>query len=406
MITHHIPDLVKIRVSLEDRYREYDDVLKCAWEIPNESEEIVCGVKRRNVDELGTKIREKLTDFVQTCSNPEQMQRYSKSKLKDVARYGRELYCEIFRDVSNVDIGSKISNYLEKLHDSIYLIISVPKDIHVPWGLIFSGDPELLSEEDGIPKPEDYSDFWSMKYLLCTIFKGARIRYKPERFIERDCFRLLPALNNQAYNRAIGVLQSKEKDIIQTFFTAHGPITTKKELFKRWPLVRDYSGLLYFFCHSSGTKLEFSDSTAEKLTANDIYRHLLCRNPDTINFVFFNGCMSATGPNPLVEKVEDAFIDSLASSGFKGFIGTEAPVPDVFALKFGFEFLQHFLEGKKTMREVLQDLRKQHWPMSLIYAAYCDTSFYLTPDSPITCLCSHHKQLINFSFDIMQSPAG
>lgn len=59
-----------------------------------------------------------------------------------------------------------------------------------------------------------------------------------------------------------------------------------------------------------------------------------------------------------------------AATGFCGFIGTEAEVPDLFALRFGLAFLYHFLLEGVPVYLTMDRLRREHWP-SLLYSTYC-----------------------------------
>ena len=52
----------------------------------------------------------------------------------------------------------------------------------------------------------------------------------------------------------------------------------------------------------------------------------------TACLVFVNGCCTATG------HADGGFLEATGMQGFYGFIGTEANVPDVFALRFGLDF--------------------------------------------------------------------
>ena len=43
----------------------------------------------------------------------------------------------------------------------------------------------------------------------------------------------------------------------------------------------------------------------------------------------------------------------------------------MFALRFGAAFLYEFLRGERSVLDIMDSLRKAHWPLSLLYNLYC-----------------------------------
>jgi hypothetical protein len=77
-----------------------------------------------------------------------------------------------------------------------------------------------------------------------------------------------------------------------------------------------------------------------------------------------NGCSTAVG------KDCQSFIEALSRDGFCGFLGTESEIPNVFALRFGSAFLNRLLVSGHPLVQVVDELRREHWPLSLLYGLY------------------------------------
>src|SRR5204863_10056483 len=80
--------------------------------------------------------------------------------------------------------------------------------------------------------------------------------------------------------------------------------------------------------------------------------------------VFLNGCSTATG------HPDGAFLEATGQPGMCGFIGTETVVPDVFALRFSLSFLSQFLQGGRSVSDIMHELWVRHFPLSLVYSIY------------------------------------
>jgi hypothetical protein len=145
-------------------------------------------------------------------------------------------------------------------------------------------------------------------------------------------------------------------------------------------------GLLSFFCHASGTDLLIG---AETLSATDFERKF-ARNeiktcPPTL--VFLAGCRTAIG------SLAAGFLEATSGPGFCGFIGTEVLVPDIFTLRFLAQFLDHLFASGRSVSEVMQDLRREHWPLSLVFSICCTGELRLTPAQPVPPFAGKIKNL-------------
>jgi hypothetical protein len=50
-------------------------------------------------------------------------------------------------------------------------------------------------------------------------------------------------------------------------------------------------------------------------------------------------------------------------------------VPDIFALRFGLDFLYYFFCKGWNVSRIMDHLRTEHWPLGLIYSTYCRRDF-------------------------------
>ena len=86
-----------------------------------------------------------------------------------------------------------------------------------------------------------------------------------------------------------------------------------------------------------------------------------------------NGCQTAIGaPN---KAFDDGFMEVTGQLGFCGFIGTEAKIPDLFAMRFAADFFFHLLYDEMTVGEIMDKLRRDHWPLGLVYSSCCHPLF-------------------------------
>jgi hypothetical protein len=121
------------------------------------------------------------------------------SQLKDLARAGRELYNDLFQvGVRGSEVDSAVvRSWLQGKLEPHRLSVVVDTYVHVPWGLVFDGDPELIP--DDAFDIESYKDFWCLKFLLSCSYKGLdpSIAEHGERSNE---FRLVPVLHQGEYD--------------------------------------------------------------------------------------------------------------------------------------------------------------------------------------------------------------
>jgi len=155
-----------------------------------------------------------------------------------------------------------------------------------------------------------------------------------------------------------------------------GDICSSRDFEKIWKTQKKCleTDLLYFFGHASGTALAFDKND---LLTMDVFPEILKRKPPADRpacMVFLNDCHTAIG-----DDKNGGFLQATAYGGFCGFVGTEAEVPDVFALRFANAFLVRLLYTGSRAIEVMHELRSDYWPLSLAYNLSCHPDFRFDP---------------------------
>jgi hypothetical protein len=294
--------------------------------------------------------------------------------LKEVAQAGHRLYNSLFYDPNGPGQATRMKGRMRELmHARIDFSMGVP--LHVPWGLVYDGDPERLSGHAGDIDFANYRDFWCIKYQVASVYhtvdpEGAN---KP---LPGDVLGVHAIMNQAVYDRTGPHLLACGGPYWQGITARFGPpVFSQKAWLARWEKEYDTTAVLYFYSHANGGNIGLG---ADNISANDLAQDLAARSGGTLPcLVFINGCSTAVG------DPKGGFLEATSGSRFCGFIGAEASIPDVYALRFGSAFLYEFLRGKKSVIEIMRDLRQQHWPLSLLYNAYCVPDLRIAPAPPL-----------------------
>ena len=285
--------------------------------------------------------------------------------LKDVARAGRELYDDLFMDEGEAAV--KAREWFEEQNQPIRLTFVVDTYVHVPWGLIFDGNPDDIPE--GSTDMADYSDFWCIKYLVSCAYKNldpttvANIKRQRE-------FRLLPIVHPDEFNASRLYVSAEEAEVVEKILTRFNAISDIRGLVRAWTDALGVNKILFFYCHGNGTRLAISST--ESISSYELMKKLRFPSRQRVKcaaLTFLNGCSTAVGED------KKGFIEAMTREGFCGFIGTEADIPNVYALRFGVAFLHCMLETGWSVLDVVDTMRRAHWPLSLLYQIYGSPSF-------------------------------
>ncbi len=299
--------------------------------------------------------------------------------MKDLARAGSKLRDAIFLAKGEGAFRADYirNEYLPGRNDWM-LLISLDQRVHIPWGLAYDGDPEGLP--DNCPNtsitPSLYSGFWSLKYQVATlldIIDPSGIS-KPRANNE---VQMLTVVNKPCWDTAEKQIPTSEKALFASALARSLPlIGSSVDFFKSWKQLHKDLDLLYIYCHANGSKLALSGQDEISITKFSLEVNHKPPQTHPVCLVFLNGCQTAIGAEG------GGFMEATGSLGFCGFIGTEAKVPDLFAMRFAGDFFCHVLYEEMTVSETMDKLRRDHWPLGLVYSTCCHPEFKIKRISP------------------------
>lgn len=333
---------------------------------------------------LGTKARALLAPLVDLARRG-QLAKVGPT-LHALAAAGHDLFDGMFLAESGIAEADIVRDDLANKQGAFRVLVKVDHRIHVPWGLIYDTSPEALGEGTTI---DDFADFWSVKHLLTTVHYRVPVHPLPP---DRDRFQVLPVLNKDSFDAALEAVSQDERTTIAELLGAPTRAAFSADEFqRRWKAATTEIGLVYFYCHADGTRLALGVTDQIDIDQLALMSRARERGQRQTCLFFLNGCGTALG------SAGGGFLEATVYPGFCGFIGTEAKVPDVFALRFGAAFLHEFLYGGQPIYEIMALLRRQHWPLSLLYGVYGHPLLCLPPGDPVKSLPPAMQR--NFSHD-------
>lgn len=315
---------------------------------------------------LGDVVTKAMQSGIDTCG-PE---------LHAVAKAGYTLRLALFDKRGGEEDPEVIEQWLASRDPGTMIVFRVEPRIHIPWGLIY--DTEIDEPVGGAcaTNMNRYSDFWALKYRLSTMY----LRIPPDsddRQISGGSLSIITVINKTAYEQAVAPLSPDEQAWVHSIVAAGGePAYAPTDLFERWKKSVGKNCVIYFYCHGDGSSLAFAE---ESLTPTNLRLKLKRNAVDgaSTSLVILNGCSTAAG------DPSGGFLEATGPPSFCGFIGTEAAVPDIFALRFGAEMLRTFLQSGHPIRDVVHELRERHWPLSLLYSVCCYPEITVIPPSAL-----------------------
>lgn len=309
---------------------------------------------RATLDQL---VEQALTEGIDACDE----------HLQKLADAGTDLYSELFprtqpaavscRDT--LEEATKDETSEPAANDRLFLLVRMESAIHIPWSLVRRPEPV----PDGRVAMEHLDPFWCLSYRLAVSKDIPLVGDSPSTVK----LLLLPLFDSDVYK---ALAKRADMTALTPVLKATNSmiIDSRDALDKYVRRLPDAGLLVYFLGHSSAEGLVLGNKERDFVSARHL-RRILMRLGENPGIVFINGCRSAAGGSPL------GHFDQVFDAGAVGLIGTEAKVPSLFAWRFGLEFLRRFLGTGKEVAEVMENLRKTHWPMSLLYSAYCSPYF-------------------------------
>lgn len=356
---------VRVDVKVEN-----DRELKIVWN--DELPWLPYTISRHAVEDIACEIRRVLAEIVEAGLNNDL--KSCAHILKNLAQRGCLLYEALFTKIGGEADPQRIRVYYENLSTPFYLRFSVAESVFVPWGLVYSLDAATVSDEwpDDLNKKawEPYRGFWCFEKQLSTMY----YRIPPDAAgVDKDAsmLDLVRVIHPKTFQNAVEPLSDHPEDgFLDWLKERYGePLTTSKALEELWRKNGSHVGLLYFYCHASLTALALGES--EKIEASRLLL-MLSGAERTLDsqgcLVMINGCSTAVG------AASGDFQLATARPGLCGFVGTETDVPDIFALRFSLGLL-HLLFSGLSLGEAMQQMYRDHFPLSLVYGLYAHPSF-------------------------------
>jgi len=328
-------------------------------------------VQYSRVEERSKAVRQALQDLVD-AGRDKKYDQYD-DLVRKLAAAGSRLYEALFFGYSQQDrnIATRARNWLEQhlrpLDDNI--TFRLPSRIHFPWGLIY--DQPVTQDTD----PREFKEnFWCGKYSATVYYFSNQPEWE-EKPWPRPPFGLLFGADQELWSATHEKLEAQERDrLFGLLGHPAQPMFKIEDLSRHW---RDHKediphALLTFYCHASGDQLSIGGVT---LSSND-FEEMFVRSEDSPpTLVFLAGCNTAVG------ELHKGFFKATTAPGYGGFVGTEVKVPDIFTLRFVAHFFDRFFSTGESVAKVLQALRMQHWPLSLVFSVCCCSDLRLEPSA-------------------------
>jgi hypothetical protein len=289
--------------------------------------------------------------------------------LKTLAQAGSNLGKALFTSNPRSHNPATVRTWLKNRQGRDKILFVIDERIQIPWGLIYDGNADEISGKPNDSGIHNFYSFWNLKYSIASVYN----RITPEALDEAEGpgTTLIRVVDPSALQRAMTSLNNAEKNRAERLFELFRyTFSTKSDFFQKWDVMLEHSTILFFFCHASGTQLSLGES--EKITIDDL---LLQASPygDTTTkattLVLINGCSTAIG------DPGGGFLEATGNAPFYGFVGTEADIPDAFALRFGQALLQNLISSGEHIYKIIDRMRKRHWPLSLLYSLYCHPNY-------------------------------
>ena len=353
-------DLIQVQVTTVDT-----ELLKVVWS-NTLTDFLPYFLDRKTVLEESEKVREKLYSFINSV-NLHGIEN-SCTEYKDLAIAGRRLYDFIFLpEIDTIQWANKVKEWLKTFKRPIKIHFTVDQRIQIPWGLVYESDPNEIEINSLKDAKQSDSNFWCDKYALTAIYRKIMPLSDEETVLPNDT-QLFPTFNKSVFDNNISKLIHPEKEclesIVNKFTTSKNPIFTSVDFWSQCEKKKKTPLFFYFCCHARENNLELG--VTDMISVNDLklkFNSILTEND--VALLFVNGCSTAVGHK------KGGFIEASSQKGLYGFIGSETKIPDHFAFRFGIDFLSHFFYSGMTICELMQLLRKKHWPISLAYGVYC-----------------------------------
>jgi hypothetical protein len=347
-----------------------DGRVKVAWFL-NEQVDTAYDISSSTLIERAKEVRKLLATMATNAAEGRMADQAS--TLRDLAIAGARLRNALFHSTPNRDPGTEIKEWLTSLPIPHRISFIDQGGIRVPWGLIYEGDPAKFPDESLAAANVACDGFWALRYHVTAPPRIGVRKYE----LSGENFELIPVVHPDVHKDTEVVRKTDEYDdfeqrVIHSLL--HTPLLGKQALHGAWPRFASKDGLLYVLCHADGTALSFGKADADRLTFHDFKDDFPRYDKKSLILIFLNGCSTA------FDRLDkEGWLSVGSNQGFVGIIGTEAVIPDVFAMRFGLAFLAAFLGRGDSVLATIDELRRLHLPLSLIYSVHCPGTLRINP---------------------------
>jgi hypothetical protein len=291
--------------------------------------------------------------------------------LPDLARAGEDLCAALFGAISgDSHVASIMLNRIERMHGRRPLTIFYSEaPLHVPWGFVFRGDPAQIKSTGTI---NDFDGFWTNTFsILISFNKASLLDMGPS---ANRSPAVLHALHDDQFRRGAAALDAKSRAGLEQILALKvGKANDWQTCRELWRQAQNTDSIIHIYGHSDGKNIFLGDDHPKfRLDANGFSTSFKKRSDNTSNTIcLINGCRTGAG------VLGAGFLGVTAAQGFQGFIGTEAEVPNSFALKYSSEFIQQLCIECRTVQDAFEMLRTKEglFPLSLLYSCYAQPQF-------------------------------
>ena len=379
------------------RITEYEKELKVSWTISDGDESLGPPAYLINaglLQQAAANVRKQL-QVIADARKPFEKLEFA-ILLKQLAQLGRTLFKQLMSPANDQ------SEVLQRLFDATrntrqgrqdFKIILETAELFVPWGFVFSGE---LSD---VPKKEklnlslaDMNGFWLSHFNLSIAYGGTRQLPRRRKTSTRKLF----ALHEVMFSEARALLKIEDKDcherLEKLLDDNMTPASDWDDFRKVWTEVgSEHDSVLYLYGHSDGQRIELRDRSGAgidptfELSAADLIEFKKDQPGESAAIFLFNGCRTAAPGSSSVElPISANFLKASQERGYFGFIGTEAEVTNIFACRYGTEFLWRLHEEGRSVGEAFNELLQSEklFPQNLLYACYADRRVrFVTPSA-------------------------
>jgi hypothetical protein len=381
--------------SLVLRIAKDDNTFKLAWQIP-EGDEVWApsaysidaadsGLLQQAAIELRRQMRS-----IAFAAHPFEKSEF-KAILQNLAAWGQDLFLHLMPPLESD--ASDLRPRLEEIgrgrvgvRQDFKIVIETP-ELFVPWGFVFSGRIDDLPQNPTLSLA-DMQGFWLSQFNISVAYGSSSF---PRNRKASSC--KLIALHEEMFGKARRAIGDEEclSRLDQLLSGKMAPTMDWIDFEKAWKEVKDeYDSVLYVYGHSNGQRIQLRDTEKDKMESRqfDLPASRLIqfrkRDRSSASIFLLNGCETvAPSADSADAPISANFLKETRSPGYYGFVGTETQISNIFACRYGTEFLWRLCQERRSVGETFDELLEspQLFPQNLLYSCYADRGFRFTSNS-------------------------